>query len=114
MAIKISGTDVINNQKELASGLVSAYDVVSTTSTNRTLVNREHCTVTGTTSRLISLPASPSAGNEVVVVVEGQTSHTISGNGKKIMGDSSDLTLDIPYVGVRLIYVNSTIGWRIS
>ena len=37
MAIQISGTSVINNDKQLASGLVSAYDAVTASASGATI-----------------------------------------------------------------------------
>lgn len=113
MAIQISGTTVINNDKELASGLNSIYDAVTTTATSKTLVNREFCVVTAA-AQTITLPASPVAGWEVGIHVAGNFNNTIvARNGQNIMGLAEDMAINVPNSTVDLIYVDSTRGWRI-
>jgi hypothetical protein len=113
MAIKISGTTVINNDRELGSGLQSLYDVVSTTATSKTLVNREFCTVTAA-GQTITLPASPTAGNEVVISVGDFTSTVIGRNSQNIMGLAEDMNINVVNSTVNLVFIDSTRGWRIS
>jgi hypothetical protein len=113
MAIKISGTTVINDDKELGSGLNSIYDVVSTTATSKTLVNREHCTVTAA-GQTITLPASPTAGNEVVISVGEFTNTVIGRNSQNIMGLAEDMTIDARNSTLNLVFIDATRGWRIS
>lgn len=113
MAIQISGTTVINNDKELGSGLTSIYDVVSTTATSKTLVNREFCTVTAA-GQTITLPASPSAGNEVVISVGDFIDTVIGRNSSNIMGLAEDMTLDGSNSTLNLVFIDATRGWRIS
>jgi hypothetical protein len=113
MAIQISGTTVINNDKELGSGLKSIYDVVSTTATSKTLVNREYCTVTAS-AQTITLPASPTAGNEVVISVGNFTDTVIGRNSQNIMGLAEDMTIDSRDATVNLVFIDATRGWRIS
>lgn len=113
MAIQISGTTVINNDKELGSGLTSIYDVVSTTATSKTLVNREFCTVTAA-GQTITLPASPTAGNEVVISVGDFENTVIGRNSSNIMGLAEDMTIDSKDSAVNLVFIDATRGWRIS
>ena len=113
MAIQISGTTVINNDKELGSGLNSIYDVVSTTATSKTLVNREYCTVTAE-ALTITLPASPVAGNEVVISVGDFNNTVIGRNSQYIMGLEEDMTIDARNSTLNLVFIDATRGWRIS
>jgi hypothetical protein len=116
MAIKISGTTVINNDRELGSGLDSIYDVVSTTATSKTLVNREYCTVTAA-GQTITLPDSPVAGNEVVISVGAFTNTVVSpGAGIRIMGQAlaENMTIDGQNCTINLVFIDATRGWRIS
>ena len=112
MAIQISGTTVINDSRELASGLTSAYDTV-TAGGSTTIGNRTIYYVTSN-SQTITLPASPSAGNEVEIIVGNYTGVDIDRNSQNIMGLAENMTINIPYAPVRLIYVDSTRGWVIS
>jgi hypothetical protein len=113
MAIQISGTTVINNDRELGSGLNSIYDVVSTTATSKTLVNREFCTVTAA-GQTITLPASPIAGWEVAISTGDFTDTIVGRNSQNIMGLAENMTIDAKNSTINLVYIDSTRGWRFS
>lgn len=118
MAIKISGTTVINNEKQLDTGLDSVYDRIYNTNVNVTLLNRDFVRVTSA-GLTLTLPASPVAGNEVAIRVDTTsggaviTDTSIAGNGQKIMGLDENLVIDIPYAAIKLLYTGSTYGWGI-
>lgn len=113
MAIQISGTTVINDQKELSSGLASAYDTVTVSATGGTITNRTVYCVTAA-GQTITLPASPSAGNEVVIINGGNITDTvIARNGQNIMGLAENMTLDKAYAAMTFIFTDATRGWRI-
>ena len=87
---------------------------ITTTSVNKTLSNLEYCTVTSGGLSL-TLPTSPSVGNKVMVGISSNYTDTnILRNGSNIMGLAEDMTVDIGYGTLNLIYINSTLGWRIS
>lgn len=92
---------------------ISTTKIITSTSTNKTLINREFCSVTA--DRItITLPASPSSGWEVDINNTSTfTNITIARNGQILMGLSEDMTLDVPYATVGLVFVNNTVGWRI-
>lgn len=91
----------------------STYNI-TTTSTSKTLTNLEYCTVT-VDGLTITLPSSPSVGDKVMIGIGGDyTNTTISRNGSNIMGIEEDMVIDSGYVTLSLIYINSTLGWRIS
>ena len=114
MAIQISGTTVINNNRELGSGLVSAYDNVTASSSGATVSNRTVYCVTAD-SQTINLPSSPSPGNEVLIINGGEFTATVVGrNGQNIMGLAENITLDIKYAAVTFLYIDSSNGWRVS
>lgn len=112
MAIKISGTTVINDQSQIASGMQSVYDRVFTVGVNTTLVNRDFCEVVGA-GLTITLPATPTEGNEVKIGVGTFTDTTVARNGSNIMSLSEDITINSQYVNVGFLYVGGTVGWRI-
>lgn len=113
MAIQISGTTVINDSKQLGTGLVSAYDTITASSNGATVTNRTVYCV-NSDNKTINLPASPSAGNEVVIINGGAYTGTVVGrNGQRIMGLQENINLDLEYASVRFIYINSANGWRI-
>ena len=86
---------------------------ITTTSTNKTLSNLEYCTVT-TGQVTISLPSTPSVGDKVMIGVSGNFNTTIARNGSNIMGLAENMIVDSGYVTLSMIYINSTLGWRIS
>jgi hypothetical protein len=90
----------------------SIYTGVTTTSINKTLVNREYCTVVSA-GVTVTFPASPSAGWEVGVAVGGTFTDTVlARNGSNIMSLPENMTLDKEYLSFKFIYTDSTIGWR--
>lgn len=110
MAIQISGNTVINDQRELGAALVSAYDAVTAAGT-ATIANRTVYYVT-TSGQTITLPASPAAGNEVVIINGGTfTNTTIARNGSNIMALAENMTLDKAYAAMTFIYIDATRGW---
>lgn len=114
MAIQISGTTVINNSKNLDTGLTSAYATVSYSTGGATLTNRTFRSVNGN-GQTITLPASPAVGNEVCVTVQGNNNlnNIVARNGQRIMGLSENITLDIRNAGVTFLYTGSSFGWRV-
>jgi hypothetical protein len=65
----------------------------------------------------LTLPASPVAGDVIEVLDGAGTFHTnnltIARNGKKIMGLSENMTVSNRYIGVKLVYYDTTNGWRV-
>lgn len=113
MAIKISGVTVINNDRQLGAGLTSAYDTVTASAIGATVTNRTVYCVEAD-SQTVTLPASPTAGNEVVIINGGAFTATgIGSNGSKIMGLAEDMTLDVEYGAMTLIYIDADNGWRV-
>lgn len=113
MAIQISGNTVINDSRELGTALTSAYDTVTASATGATVTNRTVYCVTAD-SQTITLPASPTAGNEVVIINGGAFTATVVGrNGSNIMSLAEDLTLDREYGAMTFIYIDTSNGWRV-
>jgi hypothetical protein len=65
----------------------------------------------------ITLPASPSAGDTVIVKdgtgAAATTSWTVARNGSNIASSATDLTFDKNWSELCMTYINSTIGWSI-
>lgn len=112
MAIEISGTTVINDQSEIATGMQSIYDRVFTVGVNTTLINRDFCEVTGA-GLTVTLPETPTVGNEVKIGVGTFTDTVVARNGSNIMSLAEDITIDTQYVDIGFLYVGGTVGWRI-
>ena len=114
MAIQISGTTVINDNRELATDLVSVYDTVTASGGGANLTNRTVYCVTSD-GQTINLPGSPGPGNEVLIINGGEFTSTVVGrNGQNIMGLSENITLDMKYAAVTFLYIDSSNGWRVS
>lgn len=64
----------------------------------------------------ITLPINASRGDSIKIWDANGTfavnNLTVSRNGHNIRGVAADLTLDVNWVSIELIYVNETIGWR--
>ncbi len=110
-SIQISGTTIINSSG-ISSGLQSLYNRVFTVGVNTTLVNRDFCEVTAA-GVTITLPASPSIGNEVSVGVGTFINTVVARNGSNIMSLAEDITINSQYVNVGFLFVGGTVGWRI-
>lgn len=83
----------------------------TTTATSKTLVVNEKCLVTAS-GQTITLPASPSAGERVGVIVENFEDTVVARNGSTIMELDEDLTLNKAYSSVDLVYLDSS--WRVK
>jgi len=66
----------------------------------------------------VTLPTSPSLGDEVTVVDYAGTADTnnitINRNSHKIQGDASNLTITTERAGFTLVYVDATQGWLLK
>lgn len=100
----------------LASGNAALLDITYTftsTSTSTTVSDRERLTVLAT-GVLVTLPGSPSQGDQLTIgTISGVSDTVVSGNGSPIMERNEDLTIDVPDVNVTMIYVDGSLGWRI-
>ena len=103
----VSGMTTVGN----LDGVI--YSGVSTTGTSKTVTNREFCEVT-TAGQTITLPASPSVGQQTIVGIGNFTDTVVARNGSNIMSLAEDITLDVAYKKVSFTYVDATIGWRID
>jgi hypothetical protein len=69
-------------------------------------------------ARTLTLPASPSSGDEIHIFDVSGTAATnkvtVASNSNKINGTVQDLEIDANNAAVVLIYTGSTYGWRVS
>ena len=103
----------------LNSSLASYKQEVNlTVSSNITLVAGRRYFVDTTAARTLTLPASPTLGQEIVVVdasgTAGTYNITINSNSGKINGTVQNLTIDVDGAGASLIYTGSAYGWRVG
>ena len=94
------------------TGVVSSNYNISSISSNTTAV--KNTLYVFKSNLTLTLPASPSNGDSIKISNRsGVTTCVVARNSEKIMGDSSDLTIDKLNAGIELIYSGSTDGWVI-
>lgn len=87
---------------------------ITTTSVNKTLSNLEYCTVSSS-GLTLTLPPSPSVGDKIAIGIGDNYINTIiDRNNSNIMGLSENMTINVGYITLTLIYINNTFGWRVS
>jgi len=104
------GTGAAPTWQDAASGSLTPNAI--TTSTTAVAGNHYFLNNTGIT---LTLPASPSAGDQVgITEVAGNTDGIVARNSSNIMNDASDLNIDTAYTVITLMYVNASIGWAFA
>ena len=87
-------------------------------SANTTLVAGRRYFVDTTAARTLTLPASPTLGQEIVIFdatgTAGTNNITLARNGNKINGLTEDAIIDVDKAGAVLIYTGATLGWRLG
>ena len=95
-----------------ASGVAAA----SIKSGNYTMSSGEFI-IASAGSITLTLPASPSAGDNVTVKdgtgAAATTAFTVARNSSNIASSATDLTFDKNFHEVTMTYINSTIGWSV-
>ena len=89
---------------------------VHTSGTKQLAVN-DRVLVIPAANMTITLPLTPSVGNEVRIVdaagTAAATNFTIARNGERIMGTAENMTVNTNSARLHLVYVDSTRGWRL-
>jgi len=112
--VTVTGTVAATAFTGDGSGLTGVGFTTNVITSNTTAVKDNHYYLNGSAISL-SLPASPSVGDEVrLSEVAGNTNCVIGRNGSNIMGSASNLTIDTAYLVLYLRYVDSSIGWAFS
>jgi hypothetical protein len=102
-----------------ATGATGAAAVTNTSiNSNVTLTAGVRYFVDTTAARSLTLPASPSVGDEIQIVdasgTAGTNNITILRNSLKINGVTDDAAIDINGGAAVLLYTGSTYGWRFA
>ena len=104
----------MTKSRDRGNGLFTSTSVTS----NITLSSANNYFVTTSSARTLTLPASPTLGDEIHIFdatgSAATNNITVSSNSGKINGSVQDLTIDKAYAAVVLIYTGSTYGWRVN
>jgi hypothetical protein len=100
-----------------AQAQAASYNAWKVVNTSTTAVAKDRIFVVPVTGLIITLPAAPNTGDEIAIVdvagTAGTTNFTVARNGNLIQGSSSDLVFNVNSKSIRLVYSNSTYGWRV-
>ncbi len=104
-----TGTETLTNKTISASKFIENVIVISG---NTTAVAGSSYVMTA--SLVLTLPVSPSAGDQVKVQnASGTSTCTIARNSNNIMSLAEDMVIDKLNAGVTFVYADSTRGWVI-
>jgi hypothetical protein len=98
---------------KIASEPISVGITTVVTSASMTATVNTHVYVSAA-GRTITLPASPTIGQRVLVTVGNFTDTVVGRNGSNIMSSASDFTMDAAYLSIQFIYTDATQGWVMS
>ena len=93
----------------LASTIAAGITTVATASSLTATVNT-HVYVSAA-GQTITLPASPSAGQRVMITVGNFVNTVVGRNSSNIMSSGTDMTLDKEYLSIQFIFADATRGW---
>jgi len=93
----------------LASTIAVGITTVATASSLTATVNT-HVYVSAA-GKTITLPASPSAGQRVLITVGNFVNTIVGRNGSNIMSSATNMTLDKEYLSIQFIFADATRGW---
>ena len=111
--VTASITDDAVTAAKIASEPISVGITSVVTATSLTATVNTHVYVSAAT-KTITLPASPSIGQRVLVTVGNFTDTVVSRNGSNIMSSATDFTMDAAYLSIQFIYTDATQGWVMS
>ena len=103
--------DAVTAAKIADAVQLGAYNDWSGKTGTYTAVNKDQLIANSGSAFTITLPASPSAGNTVVVKNVGAGTVTIGRNGSNIEGSAQDGTLEATKA-MQVVYVDGTLGWK--
>ena len=94
----------------IASDPITVGITTVSTASSMTATANTHVYVSAA-GQTITLPASPSAGQRVLITVGNFTDTVVGRNGSKIMGSATDFTMDAAYLSIQFIYTDAVQGW---
>ena len=106
-----NGADVTGNL--IVDGFAALTVATVVTATSITATANTHVYVSAAT-QTITLPASPTIGQRVLITVGNFTDTVVGRNGSNIMSSATDLTMDVAYLSIQFIYTDATQGWVIT
>jgi len=113
-ALTTNGSGILSFSTISADGTADWDTTVKTTGFTATANKGYFCNTTSA-GFTVTLPATPSAGDEVIILDYAGTFDTnaliISPNGNKIEGGTDNLALTGEREGARLVYIDATQGW---
>lgn len=69
----------------------------------------------GANSLTLNLPASPAVGERVGIIVGSSVTGIVIGRGgNKIESLTQDMSIDFDKISFELVYINSSVGWRVQ
>lgn len=104
----------MSNARNLAdvgndTGALGAYTPWASVTANYTAVVKDQLACNGTFT--VTLPASPTAGDTLVISNVGAGVITVGRNGSNINSVAEDGTLNTG-TSAQLVYIDGTIGWK--
>ena len=104
----VTDTDLLSYKQEVNLAI----------SANTTLVAGRRYFVDTTAARTLTLPASPTLGQEIVIFdatgSAGTNNITLARNGNKINSLTENAIIDVDKAAAVLIYTGTAIGWRLG
>lgn len=105
--VTLTGAETLTNKTLVTPVITDGIQVVSTNTTATRSI-----TYVLSSAVNITLPATPIAGDWVIVVnASGTTTPTVLRNGQRIMSLLEDFTIDSKNVSLKFTYTDSTRGW---
>lgn len=98
---------------KIASEPISVGITSVVTATSLTATVNTHVYVSAAT-QTITLPASPTIGQRVLITVGNFADTVVGRNGSNIMSSGTDFTMDAAYLSIQFIYTDATQGWVMS
>src|SRR6056300_1232926 len=115
--ITINGTTIaLGGSVDISAGTDWQSVITAAGGSNTASAGEGYFIDTTSAVHTITLPASPTQGDEVTIVdyagTFGTNNVTVGRNGSNIDGTATDATLGTNRLNVRFVYVDATQGWR--